>query len=1014
MKRILLILTMAINAFFCVMVHGQTVPTEQPQRVQHPYYQYDGFIEAKKGILLPRRIANFTPKSPVLIYDTVSGKVSVYFGGWKSFQNVAYTSDYNDLINRPDLTQYVPTSRTINGYSLTSNITINKVDIGLGNVQNVDVTNAGNITSGTLSDARLSANVTLQGNTFNGANQLLQLDAGGKVAYANLPASLMIYKGVWDASTNTPTLADGSGVNGWVYRVHPGGTVNFGSGNITFLSGDYVIYNGSVWQKSAGGDAVTSVNGQQGVVVLTTANIAEGGTNYYYTNTRVQTFGDTRYSLLNHEHVYSDIANLSSYTGFDVRYKPISYVPAWSEITGKPSFATVAISGSYTDLSGTPTLGSLSALSSIGNTYITDVAWSKVTGAPSFLTTENDPVYTASSWYSTTNNASNWNTAYAWGNYANRTLTINGTTYDLSTNRSWSVGTVTGTGTSGNIPLWNNASDIGNSVMVQSGGAIYNYGRFHGHTGNTGTSYSNMQIEAYSSSGATGVAGYSFHIGGFTAQSLYLTASGNVTLSTGLNIQGAASISGSTSISGPANITGTIHANQAGANIRLYSDGTTANDGFVGVSGSNIYLTNWNGTRGVTIGADNAGFTHSVTAANLVNSKGFSALNKSSSSANDVVTVYAPTGASYSDDGSTGAIKIRLPFKAANPMWTMKVRIYNYSTHQTSEYLLGNYSYSDGGYNYSASFSGGSNASPLTVRFGNDGTYDCVWIGETNTVWTYPVISVVDYTAGFRSAGVFQAKDWNISIVTSFGTVAVATSPAIRFSDVYASSFNGSASGLTGTASSLTAGNSNGLGGYSVNLTSNGTTISNTLIGFESGVIKPFASGAVQSFLGLGSAAYTASSAYEVPLSFSTGLNRSGNTITNTGVTSLTGTSNQIAVSAATGSVTVSLTNNVVIPGTITSSASYESSDRRLKRALSGTRLIGQIESLQARLYVKDGRDEYGYYAQDALKIIPTAVKQRADGYYDLSYTQVFVVKIASLEKRVAELETLLKKIYGK
>jgi len=32
--------------------------------------------------------------------------------------------------------------------------------------------------------------------------------------------------------------------------------------------------------------------------------------------------------------------------------------------------------------------------------------------------TETDPVYTASSWYTTTNNASNWNTAYGWGDHA--------------------------------------------------------------------------------------------------------------------------------------------------------------------------------------------------------------------------------------------------------------------------------------------------------------------------------------------------------------------------------------------------------------------------------------------------------------------------------------------------------------------------------------------------------------------------------------------------------------------
>jgi len=40
-------------------------------------------------------------------------------------------------------------------------------------------TNATNISTGTLSNARLSANVTLQGNTFNGASQLVQLNNSG-------------------------------------------------------------------------------------------------------------------------------------------------------------------------------------------------------------------------------------------------------------------------------------------------------------------------------------------------------------------------------------------------------------------------------------------------------------------------------------------------------------------------------------------------------------------------------------------------------------------------------------------------------------------------------------------------------------------------------------------------------------------------------------------------------------------------------------------------------------------
>lgn len=47
-----------------------------------------------------------------------------------------FDGNYNNLTNKPDLSVYTPTSRTINAKPLTSNIFLDKSDIGLSNVDN--------------------------------------------------------------------------------------------------------------------------------------------------------------------------------------------------------------------------------------------------------------------------------------------------------------------------------------------------------------------------------------------------------------------------------------------------------------------------------------------------------------------------------------------------------------------------------------------------------------------------------------------------------------------------------------------------------------------------------------------------------------------------------------------------------------------------------------------------------------------------------------------------------------
>jgi hypothetical protein len=117
------------------------------------------------------------------------------------------------------------------------------------------------------------------------ANGVATLDGSGKVPVSQLPNAIMEYQGTWDASTNSPTLADGTGSAGDVYRVTVAGTQFTPS--IAFDVGDYAIYNGTKWEKADMTDAVASVNGFTGVVVLDTDDVAEG-TNKYFSDELAQ------------------------------------------------------------------------------------------------------------------------------------------------------------------------------------------------------------------------------------------------------------------------------------------------------------------------------------------------------------------------------------------------------------------------------------------------------------------------------------------------------------------------------------------------------------------------------------------------------------------------------------------------------------------------------------------------------------------------------------------------------
>ena len=81
------------------------------------------------------------------------------------------------------------------------------------------------------------------------------------------------YQGTWNASTNTPTLTSSSGTSNYYYVVSVSGSTNL-NGITDWVTGDWAIYNGTIWQKIDQTNLVTSVNGYTGVVVLTQTDIS--------------------------------------------------------------------------------------------------------------------------------------------------------------------------------------------------------------------------------------------------------------------------------------------------------------------------------------------------------------------------------------------------------------------------------------------------------------------------------------------------------------------------------------------------------------------------------------------------------------------------------------------------------------------------------------------------------------------------------------------------------------------
>lgn len=140
-------------------------------------------------------------------------------------------------------------------------------------------------------ESQISSLATAIGTTVKGkisstekgaVNGVATLDGAGKLTASQLPASAvggLIYQGVWDASVNSPAIpAAITGNKGHYYKVSVNGSTVVDTIN-EWKIGDWIVSNGTTWDKIDNTDQVSSVAGRTGAVVLTATDVGLANVN---------------------------------------------------------------------------------------------------------------------------------------------------------------------------------------------------------------------------------------------------------------------------------------------------------------------------------------------------------------------------------------------------------------------------------------------------------------------------------------------------------------------------------------------------------------------------------------------------------------------------------------------------------------------------------------------------------------------------------------------------------------
>jgi hypothetical protein len=237
----------------------------------------------------------------------------------------------------------------------------------------------------TLASLQTQINTLIPSQTGNSGKFLTT--NGTSTSWASVAGGLS-YQGTWNASTNTPTLASSTGTNGYYYIVSTAGSTNL-NGITDWQIGDWLLFNGTVWQKIDQTNLVTSVNSQTGAVTLTYTDVNAIGsiTSTDGSVTVSTTSGVADLSVAVAASTLNVVCQVRNTTGATLTKGTVVYI---SGATGQISTVSKALATG--DSTSAQTLGVMSAnLANNSNGYVTIIGL--VTGMNTSAYTDGQQLY---------------------------------------------------------------------------------------------------------------------------------------------------------------------------------------------------------------------------------------------------------------------------------------------------------------------------------------------------------------------------------------------------------------------------------------------------------------------------------------------------------------------------------------------------------------------------------------------------------------------------------------------